>query len=89
MKRFLILLLMVSLIFALVGGAALAAIQAYELSWTTIDGGGGTSQGGSYTLSGTIGQPDADSLTGGDYRLDAGFWSEATSARVFLPIVNR
>ena len=31
----------------------------YELSWYTIDGGGGRSIGGPYTLTGTIGQPDA------------------------------
>lgn len=51
-----------------------AAAQAYSLSWSTIDGGGGTSSGGSYTISGTIGQPDAGRLTGGSYVLDGGFW---------------
>ena len=30
----------------------------YEISWYTIDGGGGTSAGGQYILTGTIGQPD-------------------------------
>jgi hypothetical protein len=29
------------------------------LDWFTIDGGGGTSTGGVYAVSGTIGQPDA------------------------------
>jgi hypothetical protein len=48
----------------------------YELSWYTIDGGGGTSSGGSFTLSGTIGQPDAGGpLVGGNYALTGGFWS--------------
>ena len=46
----------------------------YELSWSTIDGGGGTSSGGSYLLSGTIGQPDAAWSAGGDYELLGGFW---------------
>ena len=46
----------------------------YELSWYTIDGGGGTSSGGPYELSGTIGQPDADYLDGGQYELLGGFW---------------
>jgi hypothetical protein len=32
----------------------------YELTWYTIDGGGGVSRGGQYVLTGTIGQPDAD-----------------------------
>src|SRR5207237_460684 len=42
------------------------------------DGGGGTSTGGGYSLSGTIGQPDASSFTspmsGGNYSLVGGFW---------------
>jgi hypothetical protein len=45
--------------------------QTYSIDWFTIDGGGGTSTGGVYGVSGTIGQPDASAqpMTGG------GFWS--------------
>lgn len=46
----------------------------YELSWYTIDGGGGRSSGGPYTLSGTIGQPDAAYSAGGGFELLGGFW---------------
>ena len=46
----------------------------YVVDWSTIDGGGGTSSGGQYTLSGTIGQPDASYSAGGDYELLGGFW---------------
>lgn len=53
------------------------AAQQYSITWYTIDGGGGTSSGGSYTLSGTIGQPDAGTLTGGSYVLEGGFWGGA------------
>ena len=48
--------------------------QQYSIDWFTIDGGGGTSTGGVYTLSGTIGQPDAGRMTGTGYALDGGFW---------------
>jgi len=51
--------------------------QTYKIDWYTIDGGGGTSSGGAYTLSGTIGQPDAGSLAGGSYLLVGGFWGGA------------
>ena len=47
----------------------------YSIDWTTIDGGGGTSTGGVYFVSGTIGQPDAASMSGGSYSLRGGFWS--------------
>ena len=59
----------------------LAATQAaagtpdYDLSWHTVDGGGGMwSTGGTYELGGTIGQPDAGELGGGTYALNGGFW---------------
>jgi hypothetical protein len=47
----------------------------YRIVWHTIDGGGGTSSGGAYQLTGTIGQPDAGYLAGGPYELLAGFWT--------------
>jgi len=45
----------------------------YDLSWNSIDGGGGLSSGGPYTLEGTIGQPDAGYSSGGEYELMGGF----------------
>ncbi|MHC4618821.1 MAG: hypothetical protein ACYTEQ_13840 [Planctomycetota bacterium] len=53
---------------------ASTATGEYELSWYTIDGGGGTSTGGPYALVGTIGQPDAAYSAGGRYELLGGFW---------------
>jgi hypothetical protein len=55
-------------------GAFSADAQNYKIDWYTIDGGGGTSSGGSFSLSGTIGQPDAGKLSGGNFVLDGGFW---------------
>ncbi len=46
----------------------------YEVNWYTIDGGGGRSSGGPYTLTGTIGQPDAAYSRGGNFELLGGFW---------------
>jgi hypothetical protein len=50
------------------------ALSQYSIDWYTIDGGGGTSTGGPYTLTGTIGQPDAAWSIGGIYELLGGFW---------------
>jgi len=53
----------------------------YVMDWYTADGGGAgpanASTGGGYPLSGTIGQPDAQSavMQGGDYTLTGGFWA--------------
>ncbi len=56
--------------------AAGASAQPLEISSYTIDGGGGTSTGGSFTLSGTIGQHDAGGpMTGGAFELTGGFWA--------------
>jgi hypothetical protein len=52
--------------------------QSYSIDWFTIDGGGGTSTNGQFSLSGTIGQPDAGStMSGGNYSVDGGFWAFA------------
>jgi len=54
----------------------------YAINWHTVDGGGGTSIGGpmigsNYSVSGTIGQPDASpqTVTGGNYSITGGFWA--------------
>jgi hypothetical protein len=46
----------------------------YSINWFTVDGGGGTCTGGVYSVSGTVGQPDAGRLSGGNYTVDGGFW---------------
>jgi hypothetical protein len=63
----------------------------YDLSWWTVDGGGGTnSQGEGYTLGGTVGQPDAGVLAGEGYTLAGGFWSGASvEYHIYLPLVLR
>ena len=53
-----------------------AAGQNYSIDWYKVSGGGGTSTGATYQISGTIGQPDASgAMTGGGYALTGGFWS--------------
>ncbi len=55
----------------------------YDLTWYTIDGGGAQNlSGGSYTLSGTIGQFDAGSQSGGAYALRGGYWVELFGYRL-------
>jgi len=50
--------------------------QQYSIDWYKIAGGGGTSIGATYQVTGTIGQPDASgSMSGGNYSLTGGFWS--------------
>jgi hypothetical protein len=51
--------------------------QQYSISWYKIAGGGGTSTGATYAVSGTIGQHDAGGpMTGGNYSLTGGFWAQ-------------
>jgi hypothetical protein len=68
---------------ALIIGASVALLlfatasshaQSFAIDWFTIDGGGGTSTGGVFSVSGTIGQPDAGASSGGNYSLIGGFW---------------
>jgi len=65
--------LLVALSFVVV--SALYA-QSYSINWFKVAGGGGTSAGGTYQVSGTIGQHDAGGpMTNGQYSLTGGFWA--------------
>lgn len=58
------------------GSTALSALGQYSIDWYKISGGGGTSTGGVYSVSGTIGQHDAGGpMLGGVYSLTGGFWA--------------
>lgn len=54
-----------------------ASAQTFSIDWHTIGGGGGTSTGGVFAVSGTVGQPvaNAQSMTNGSFSLTGGFWS--------------
>jgi hypothetical protein len=86
-----------ALLFVLALSAPRVEAQSYSINWYTIDGGGGTSTGGVYSVSGTIGQPDASTqpMTGGNYSVTGGFWSlfavqtpGAPVLRIFLTQTN-
>ncbi|MCA9926985.1 MAG: hypothetical protein KC419_00855 [Anaerolineales bacterium] len=70
-------LIMISLLLLLSTGAVVTWAQTgggYDLTWHTLDSGGGLSSGGDYSINSTIGQPDAGTLSGGEYSLQGGFW---------------
>jgi hypothetical protein len=56
---------------------AISAVWAqtdFSVDWFSLGGGGGTSTGGVYSVSGTIGQDDAGTMSGGNFTLVGGFW---------------
>lgn len=69
-----------SLLKAALALAALALLppargaEAFRLDSFTIDGGGGTCRGGEFSLTGTIGQPDAAVAQGNEVTMEAGYW---------------
>jgi hypothetical protein len=89
-NRSILLALAAFLVIAGVAGAQTG--NGYDLSWNTIDGGGVTfSSSGEYSLGGTVGQPDAGLLTGGEYTLGGGFWGggavTGVAYDVYLPLI--
>ena len=61
-------------VLALIGGTAGA--QTLSIDWYRLPGGGGTSTGGNFSISGAIGQADAcTTLSGGNFSLTGGYWS--------------
>jgi hypothetical protein len=68
--------LKIKLSFVLLLTAFKLCAQPYSVDWCKISGGGGTSTGSVYSVSGTIGQPDAGgAMSGGNYSVTGGFWS--------------
>ncbi len=71
----------------------------YELTWSTLAGGGFTfssAPGSGYRLGGTVAQPEAGTATGGPYALKGGFWNlsgaslvEVDDDRTDLPVSFR
>jgi hypothetical protein len=89
MKKYTAIITIIALISILALGASALAANGYNLNWWTVDGGGGTSSNASYILSGGIGQPDASPIfSGGNYRLEGGFWVKNTQ-QTFLPLIKR
>ncbi len=68
------------LVFALAALGAIAHVQptgaeTYEVTWSTVDGGGVTfATGNGYEAGGTIAQPDAGTLSANGYAVTGGFW---------------
>ena len=93
MKPLLFSLALLSLLIGIVTLAYAQVNNSYNLSWYTVDGGGNRLAGGSFVMLSTAGQPEAGSaLSGGDFRLNDGFWAGGASAiqyAVFLPLIMR
>lgn len=69
---------MLRALFALILAAQTTAYsESFEINWSTINGGGVASTGGVYSVTGTIGQPDANTtpVSGRQYSLTGGFWA--------------
>ncbi len=89
MRRLLILLLLLTFLFA-AGAIWAAPNSSFYLPWWTVDGGGAVPalNGGSYTLQGTTGQADAGVLSNGRYTLSGGYWNQTmTTYTVYLPTI--
>jgi hypothetical protein len=85
-------LLLLAALLSLLASVALAQSGGgYDLSWSTMEGGGYTwSEGGGYSLGGTVGQPGAGTLSGEGYILAGGFWSGAVVRYgIYLPLILR
>ena len=81
---------LVLLALLLVSSFALAQ-GGYQLVASVVAGGGDTLQNGHYSLTGTIGQPEAgQQFSNGAYALSGGFWHAGSQNKdIFFPLVNK
>ncbi|MFM9996913.1 MAG: hypothetical protein ACKVU4_14065 [Phycisphaerales bacterium] len=75
-------------VLALASSAAAQMGPSLDLTWNTIDGGGGVSTGGGFELIGSIGQPDAGAAAGGGFSLAGGFLGGAGGPPPCYPDCN-
>lgn len=88
-------LALITLLALLLIAASLAEAEAFDLSWWTVNSGGGTShQSAAYSLDGSIGQPNpSPALSGSNFTLQGGFWgvgeTGASNRFIYLPLVRK
>jgi hypothetical protein len=95
--RRLLLLVAVMLLAVTSVSLALTRSERFDILWYTVDGGStARSNGASFVLSGSIGQPDAGSSQGGEFAVRGGFWglppelaSLPEAYQVYLPLIRR
>ena len=86
--------LLIALLIASILLVAFTVNQNYEIDWWSLDGGGGTSSGDGFSISGIIGQQDAGpALTDGTYTAIGGYWAaslapvQPANPKVLLPLL--
>jgi hypothetical protein len=72
-KRLILLMIGIGTMLVITTPAAAQSGGTFDLTWNSIDGGGGTSTGGTFELTGTIGQADAGVSSAGSLVSSAGF----------------
>ena len=66
-----------------------AQTEDYAIDWFSLDCGGGTSSDDVYSVSGTIGQPEASEVADADWTLIGGFWAATVeTSSPTLPKLN-
>ena len=91
MNRMLMVLCLIAFLLLTIQVVHAAAPPTNTQDWWTVDSGGGASQGGTYSLSGTVGQAEPGLVYGEEYSLAGGFWAalQAALEKLFLPLVGR
>ena len=58
----------------MLGQVAASFAADYAIDWWSVNGGGGASTGGVFTVTGTVGQPVVGEASGGQFAVTGGFW---------------
>jgi hypothetical protein len=88
MKARIVIALVIVIAFVVSGLVRAQSGGDYDLTWYTVDNGGVSFRmDNKYQLGGTIGQPDAGMLNGGNYTLAGGFWWDGAASKSLEPFI--
>ena len=85
-------LILFAMLALLLVSATLIVTATYDMGLWTTNGGGSTSSGGNYIVSGVSGQADVGPLlNGGNYQINGGIFQGTlqTNNVIFLPLITR
>ena len=91
MKRFLVLIALMALLFLTANAQAISSTNSRSPDWFVplTGGGGGPAASATYAVNFTVGQTVVGSMASANYSLELGFWADNGPSPIYMPLILR